>query len=93
MDLLFKRYAGPFLLLDEMIETGRLAEFVCEFVNIVNAETEEKSLWEFFLHKVFDKSYYEFVEETKHMSETTKLVDFETAIKESYSILENFVPE
>lgn len=93
MDLLFKRYASPFLLVDTMIEAGRFSEFVYALVGIVNDENEEKSMWEFFLHKVFDKSYYEFVEETKQTGKQQEPVDFEAAIKESYEILRDFVPE
>ena len=92
MDLLFKRYASPYLLLDSMMAAGRLAEFVYELVGIVNRENEEKSMWELYLHKVFDKSYYEFVEETKQASRQEP-VDFETAIRQSYEILSEFVPE
>lgn len=93
MDLLFKRYASPFLLIDTMLEAGRFSEFVYELVGLVNEETEEKIRWEFFLHKVFDKSYYEFVEDIKQSAQRQEPVDFETAIKESYDILNNFVPE
>ena len=93
MDLLFKRYASPFLLLDEMILTGELLEFVMHMVEQVNEEQE----WEFFLHKVFDKSFKEFkdaLNETQpaqcaKMSES----EIETTVNESRSILMGFIPE
>ena len=53
MDLLFRRYASPFLLLDEVIKNNRLSEFVAEVMKSEN----ERQTWEFYLHKVFDKSY------------------------------------
>ena len=38
MDLLFKRYANPFLLLDNLIATGRFLEFIFELIDIQNEE-------------------------------------------------------
>ena len=84
MDLLFKRYASPFLLLDEIILTDKLTEFVSHIVDETNNEQE----WEFFLHKVFDKSFREFKESlrtTERPREMSKL-DIETTIKDSLDI-------
>ncbi len=75
-----------------MIESGRLAEFIIELVGMVNSEKEENSLWEFFLHRVYDKSYYEFVDEVKRGADQEP-VDFQAAVRESYEILSGFVPE
>lgn len=58
--MLFHRYSQPMVILDRMIQGKRLAEFIREFVNIRNEETEETSQWEFWLHKVFDMTYAEF---------------------------------
>lgn len=44
-------------LLDQMIKTGRLEEFISELVEIRNEELEEKATWEFWLHKDFERSY------------------------------------
>lgn len=93
MDLLFKRYADPFLLLNTVLKANRFAEFLDELIQIVNDETEEKALWDIYLHKVFDKSYKEFMNEVKIPEEATKPIDFETTIKDSFSILEGFNPE
>ena len=46
-------------LLDQMIKTGRLEEFIAELVEIRNEELEEKATWEFWLHKDFERSYNE----------------------------------
>lgn len=43
-----------------MVKAHRLAEFVDNFVQITNEEEQEKTLWEMWLHKVFDKSYGDF---------------------------------
>ena len=65
MDMLYQRYANPLQLIDKMLTMGRFREFVDEFINIRNEETEEKTLWEFWLHKVIDKTYNEFVDSLK----------------------------
>ena len=91
MDLLFKRYASPFLLLDEIILTDKLTEFVSHIVDETNNEQE----WEFFLHKVFDKSFREFKESlrtTERPREMSKS-DIETTIKDSLDITQNFTPD
>lgn len=95
MDLLFRRYASPFLLLDEMLKINRLSEFVSELVGIVNEENNDKELWEYWLHKVFDKSYQEFVKavHTPQQVNNDEHVDFGTTINESMNILNGFVPE
>lgn len=48
-----------------MISTGRFFEFVQEFVKTHNEEQEDKTIWEFWLHKVFDQSLEEFKESIK----------------------------
>lgn len=94
MDLLFKRYASPFLLLDEMIISGRLFDFVVFIIDSINKENDEKVMWEYFLHKVIDKSYADFVNECKNTkkpeSDEVKTTDFETTVKQSISILNGF---
>ena len=95
MDLLFKRYASPFSFIDGMIQTGRFYEFVIDFIKITNQEMEEKYDWDFFLHKVFDKSYQEFKEEIKINKENQEMSedDIETTVQYSMNILNNFNPE
>lgn len=94
MDLLSKRYASPFLLLDSYIETGCFEEFVDEFVKLHNQEQEEKTMWEIWLHRRHDLSWDEFVNLCKQPPQKPdKPVDFGTAIKESKNILDGFVPE
>lgn len=47
-------------LVDSMIRTRRFYEFVREFIEMHNEETKEKTLWEFYLHRVFDVSFQDF---------------------------------
>ena len=91
MDLLFTRYASPFVLLDGLILTNSLNNFVDEFFNIVNEERKEKSQWEFFLHKVYDKSWSEFSNEMKQ-SENQKPIDLGATLVKSKNMLNNFTP-
>lgn len=94
MDQLFKRYADPFLFLGGYIRTNRFSEFVDSFVERVSKERDEKSQWEFYLHKVEEGSFVDFVEGLKKDKEIKKLSEqaIETTIKDSLSILKNFKP-
>ena len=94
MDLLFKRYASPFPFLNAMIQTNQFATFVDEFINTINKERQEKHNWEFFLHRVFDKSYKEFITEIKVTQDNQQMSDsfIETTVQNSMNILGNFNP-
>lgn len=85
MDLLFSKYASPFSFIDILIDCGRFSEFIDEFYQ---AENEEKE-WQFFLHKVYDKSFEDFKEAMKPQP----VVNLETTVKTSKNILDNFKPE
>lgn len=84
MDRLFKRYADPFLFIDSLIISERFTEFVLELLEIEN----EEMMWEFYLHKVYDKSYDEFKESIKPVPKE----QLETTVQNSRSILNNFNP-
>ena len=94
MDQLSQRYADPCFLLNGMIQTGRLDEFVDDFIVTVQKEKEEQVNWEFYLHKVFEGSFSNFVDEletnkkNQNMSERT----IETTVQHSMDILNNFNP-
>ena len=92
MDLLFKRYASPFVLLDGFITTNSLNNFVDDFFDFVIEEQKEKTEWEFFLHKVYDKSWSEFSDSIKQ-SENQKPIDLGATLVKSKNILNNFTPE
>lgn len=92
MDLLFKRYASPFVLLDNFIAMGSLSDFIDDFFKFIDEEQQEDTKWQFFLHKVFDKSWKEFCEEIESVDKTEK-VDLDATIKKSYNMLNNFAPE
>ena len=92
MDLLFVRYASPFVLLDGLILTNSLNNFVDDFFDFIIEERKEKSEWEFFLHKVYDQSWSDFVKEIEQ-SENQKPVDLGATIVKSKNMLNNFTPE
>ena len=90
MDLLFKRYASPYLLVDEMIMAGQFSDFVTQLTEF----DADQNLWEFFLHKVDGPSFNDW----KASLETEKSIQvsndqIETTINDSYFILNNFEPD
>lgn len=78
-----------------MMQAGRFSEFVSEFIDTVNTETEENAKWDIFLHKVWDKSYNEFNEAIKVEQDNKNMSasEIETTIQMSEDILANFNPE
>ena len=92
MDLLFKRYASPFILLDNLILIGSSSSFIDDLLNIIHEEKEELIQWEFFLHKVFDKSWKEFYNDVTQPINDEK-IDLGATIKKSKDMLKNFTPE
>lgn len=91
MDLLFKRYADPFTLMDGYIQTSRL----CEFIHIFIQQKIEDDRWEYFLHKVWDKTYSDFCEALQNSQDLQAMSndDIEATVKKSMNILGNFNPE
>ena len=92
MDLLFKRYTSPFLLLDNLIQTNSLSSFIDDIFKFINSENQERTHWEFFLHKVYDESWNDFIERTKS-EENSQTVDLGATLKNSIKMLINFTPE
>ena len=88
MDLLFKRYASPFVLLDGLIQTNSLNSFIDDFIDFVKEDNE----WEFFLHKIYDKSWSEFISSIKQ-SDNQEPIDLGATLVKSKNILNNFTPE
>jgi hypothetical protein len=97
MDWLFKRYANPFLFIDGMLATGRFLEFVENFAATVQEEKEERTLWEFFLHRAltFEGSFDDFRAKLKEDAELKELSgkQIETTVNNTFDILNNFNPE
>lgn len=92
MDLLFSRYASPFVLLDNLLLTNSLSDFIDDMFKLINEERKEKTQWEFFLHKVYDKTWKEFIDEI-NISNEQKEIDLGATLKKSKNMLKNFTPE
>ena len=93
-DLLFRRYASPMQLVSQMIRTRRLEEFVMQLVEMHNDEMEDKSLWEIWLHKIFDKSFADFRNEvTGEKKAAPSAEEIKSTVKDSMNILAGFVPD
>lgn len=81
-------------LLNRMIKMHRLEQFVRELVSIHNEEMEDKTLWDIWLHRIFDKGFDEF---KKSISGETQAAPTPEEIKsiamDSKDILAGFVPD
>ncbi len=91
MDLLFTRYASPFLFMDEMIQNAMFCKFITKLVKAKHEADE----WEVYLHKVWNKSFSEFKEEIRlnRQHQNMDMSQMENIIKGSANILKNFNPE
>lgn len=89
MDLIFTRYSNPFDFLDVLIANGGLSQGVTEIWKFKNEDDE----WQFFLHKVFDKTFDEFKGSIK-ANEPQKLTpkELETTVNTSQKMLQGFNP-
>lgn len=74
-------------LLNMMIRTGRLSEFISEVVTMHNEEVEEQTLWECWLHRNFEQSFADFREAIKPNSTQETGENLADIIKRSQKIL------
>ena len=95
MDLIHQRYASPFPFIDSMIQANKFGEFVDSFIRKIHKEKNEKLTWEFYIHRIYDKSFNEFKEGLKNDAENQNMSqeDVETTINSSINILNNFNPD
>ena len=78
-----------------MIASGRLEEFVNDLIHTHNEELEDKTLWEYWLHKVFDKGFDEFKASLggKNKKAAPTQEEVKSIAMDSKSILAGFVPD
>lgn len=95
MDALFKRYGHPFLFMDGMIRAGRFCYFVQSFWKAIHKEENDKTLWEYYIHRVFEGSFNDFRDgiENDKQNQSMSEQDMETTMKHTMNILQNFSPE
>ena len=77
------------MLLNEVIVAGRLSEFI----DLVIKKREEERDWEYYLHRIFDKSFNDFVNEMETETQTRQTFDVETTLQDSISMMKDFSPE
>lgn len=95
MDLLAQRYASPFLVLDEFIRLRQLHEFTTEILKTIADEKVHDARWQYYLHKVFDKSFADYVRSCENVQAAEKGMtnqEIGNVINESKKMLEGFVP-
>lgn len=95
MDLLAQRYASPFLILDEFIRIHQLHDFVTETLNMIADERIHDARWQYYLHKVFDMSFEDYVKLCEKPQKKQGMTNEEigNVIKDSMKMLEGFRPE
>ena len=83
------------VLLNQMIRTRRLEEFVLELVHIHNEEMEDKTLWDIWLHRIFDKGFDEFKKSLggRNKKAAPTQEEVKSIAMDSKSILAGFVPD
>lgn len=81
-------------LLQQYVEIGSLDRFITEAIGIINDELQEKTQWEFYLHKVYEKSFAEFLREIEgsdgDQAGTADMDEIETTVKRSLQVLDLF---
>lgn len=83
------------VILDKMIQARRLTEFIREFVKIRNQEMEDQTRWEYWLHRIFDMPFKEFLSKTEQAEETEEVLPDEVlqaTVLESMGIINGFCP-
>jgi len=93
MDLLHKRYASPFSFVDTLIENAGFYDFAQYLTNKVEEEKTEAMEWDFFLHKVYGKSFADWKQEAQNQttqSEVMTEAKKEEIVSRSNAILNGF---
>ena len=84
------------MLLEQMFQTGRLAEYIDELGQLMWQAKADKQRWDFWLHRVDSMSFEEYVqlcEDSIKQNESSEKNDIEATVKYSYEMIENFHPE
>lgn len=77
-----------------MLEDGQFDEFISGLIRIRNDEQNEQSAWEYYLHRIYDKSFSEFMESIKTAPDPeASKSNLEATISNNFEMMENFHPE
>ena len=82
------------IILDRMIRAGRFAEFVQEVMRIRNKEMMDQARWEYWLHRVFEMSYENYLAmfDNADREETLPEEVLTATVEESMGIINDFCP-
>ena len=80
------------IILDKMIRARRFTEFVQEVMRIRNKEMVDQARWEFWLHKVFEMSFADYLATVEGTEEVLSDEVMEETVKESMGIINGFCP-
>ena len=83
------------VILDKMIQSRRLTEFVRELLTIRNEELVDKARWDVWLHKIFDMEFSEYLlrlNDAATSHEMPKDAELEATVSDSMGILNGFCP-
>jgi hypothetical protein len=83
------------VILDKMILSRRLTEFVCEVLKIRNEEMIDKARWEVWLHKIFDMEFGEYLSKLDGGASVEEIPQdeiLEVTVRESWGIINDFCP-
>lgn len=72
------------------VKANRFSEFVDEIILITNEEEENDTLWQLYLHKVYEESWGEFYDTYKRSKIEKSDEDYEATIENSKQMLEGF---
>lgn len=93
MDLLFKEYASPFVLLDEVIPQG----LFCQFIETFQEQRTERQLWDMYINKIpaydersFDQFKKDIIGGTSQKIERPSDEHLETIVKNSFNMMNTF---
>ena len=91
MDLLFKRYASPFLILDQYIQCGTLIEFAL----MILKQREEDRCWELYLSiPLKEKGYNEFRDDILNPYKNVPTVhEQESIVNDSFNLIDKILGE
>lgn len=82
------------VIMNQMIHAGRFTEFIREVLKIRNQEMLDKARWEFWLHRVFDMSFDEYIAKLDGTATDEVLPDevLEATVQDSMGIINSFCP-
>ena len=82
------------VILDNMIRAGRFTEFVREVLKIRNEEMLDKARWEYWLHRVMDMTYDQYIAKLDGTETDEVLPDevLEVTVRDSMGIINSFCP-